>query len=90
VTGILIAAVMLRSAVFGRSTAYLRIASSIFDFGIYIPGIGLILSLFSVVFLMIFNILIARRLFQLGTSLSKEKPRTKETPSNPQPTSLVR
>jgi hypothetical protein len=89
-TGVLIAAVMLRSAVFSRSTAYLRIASSVLDFGIYLPGIGLFLSLFSVVFLMAFNILIARRLFKLGDSVLKEQPRTKETPSNRQPTSFVR
>lgn len=89
-TGFLIGAVMLRSAVFGRTAPYLRIASSVFDFGIFLPGIGLLLSLFSVVFLLIFNVLIAWRFLQLGTSISKEKPRTRETPSNPQPTSLLR
>jgi len=57
---------MLRSRVFSKTTAYLRIASSVLDFGIYLPGIGLILSLFSVVFLLIFHLLIARKLLQLG------------------------
>jgi hypothetical protein len=73
ITGLLIAAVMLRSSVFSRTTAYLRIGSSVFDFGIFIPGIGLFISLLSVVFLLMFNILIARRLFQLGSSVWKEK-----------------
>ena len=65
-TGLLIAAAMLRSDVFSRTTAYLRIGSSIFDFGIYIPVIGLYISLLSVVFLLVFNLLVARRLLQLG------------------------
>jgi hypothetical protein len=66
ITGLLIAAAMLRSDVFSRTTAYLRIGSSIFDFGIYIPVIGLYISLLSVVFLLVFNLLVARRLLQLG------------------------
>jgi hypothetical protein len=66
ITGLMIAAVMLRSSVFSKTTAYLRIASSILDFGLFIPTAGLFISLASVVFLLIFNILIARRLFQLG------------------------
>lgn len=65
-TGFLIAAAMLRSNLFSRTTAYLRIASSVFDFGIFIPGIGLFISLLSVVFLLVFNLLVARRLLQLG------------------------
>jgi len=73
ITGFLIAAVMLRSSVFSTTTAYLRIGSSVFDFGIFIPGVGLFISLLSVVFLLVFNILIARRLFQLGSSVSNEK-----------------
>jgi hypothetical protein len=66
ITGLLIAAAMLRSRVFSPTTAYLRIGSSVFDFGIFIPGIGLYISLFSVVFLLLFNILVARRLLQLS------------------------
>lgn len=65
ITGLLIAAAMLRSDVFSRTTAYLRIGSSIFDFGIFIPVIGLYISLLSVVFLLVFNLLVARRLLQL-------------------------
>jgi hypothetical protein len=71
ITGLLIAAAMLRSDVFSRATAYLRIGSSVLDFGIYIPGIGLFISLFSVLFLLAFNLLVGRRLLQLGSSASK-------------------
>ena len=69
ITGLLIAAAMLRSGVFSRTTAYLRVGSSVFDFGIFIPGIGLFISLLSVLFLLVFNILVARRLLQLGSSV---------------------
>lgn len=64
--GLIVSLVMLKSNLFGRTTAYMRIASSIMDFGLYVPTIGIFLSLFSVVFLLIWNILIARRLFQLA------------------------
>ena len=76
ITGLLIATAMLRSSVFSTTIAYLRIASSVFDFALYIPGIGLFLSLLSVVFLLIFNILIARRLFQLGSGIERKSPMT--------------
>ncbi len=66
IEGLILAAVMLRSSVFSRATAYLRLASSVFDFTIFVPGVGLYLSLLSVVFLLIFNILVARRLLQLA------------------------
>jgi hypothetical protein len=65
-SGLVIAAAMLRSSLFSRGTAYLRIASSVFDLGLFIPGIGLLISLLSVVCLLVFNLLIARRLLQLG------------------------
>jgi hypothetical protein len=70
ITGLIIAAVMLRSTIFSKTTAYLRIASSILDFGLFVPTVGLFISLFSVVSLLIFNILIARKLFQLGQANS--------------------
>ena len=65
ISGFLIAAAMLQSGIFSKTTAYLRIGSSVFDFGIFIPGIGLFISLLSVVFLLVFNILVARRLLEL-------------------------
>lgn len=68
-SGLLIAAAMLRSGLFSRTTAYLRIGSSVFDFGLFLPGIGLYISLVSVVLLLAFNILVARRFFQLSPVL---------------------
>lgn len=66
VTGLIISLVMLRTNIFGKTTAYLRIASSVFDFGLYVPGIGMYISIFSVLFLLVWNLLIARRLFLLA------------------------
>jgi len=64
--GLIISIVMLRSDVFSKTTAYLRIASSVFDFGLYVPVVGMYISIFSVLFLLIWDILVARKLFQLG------------------------
>ena len=64
--GLLISVVMLKGNLFSRPTAYLRIASSLLDFGLFVPVIGLFVSLFSVVCLLIWNILVARRLWRLG------------------------
>jgi hypothetical protein len=57
---------MLKSRIFSRATAYVRIGSSVFDFGLYVPVIGIYLSIFSVLFLFAWNIMVARRLFQLA------------------------
>jgi len=69
--GLLISLVMLKTSIFSKATAYVRIASSICDLGLYIPVVGLYISIFSVLFLFIWNILIAHRLFQLGNTNSK-------------------
>jgi hypothetical protein len=66
ITGLIISIVMLRSNIFSKATAYVRIASSVLDFGILVPVIGIFISIFSVLFLLIWNVLIARRLLQLG------------------------
>ena len=64
--GLVVSAAILRSAVFSRATAYLRIASSVLDFGLFVPSIGLYIALFSVFSLLAFNILIAGRLLRLA------------------------
>lgn len=66
--GLIISLVMLRSRIFSQATAYVRIGSSLFDFGLYVPGIGMYISIFSVFFLFAWNIMVARRLFQLAHS----------------------
>ena len=65
---IIISVVMLqdRSRIFGKSTAYLGILANVIALGLYVPKIGAYISIFSVVFLWIWYILLARRLFQLG------------------------
>ena len=65
-TGLIISFVMLKSRLFSKGTAYVRMASSVCDFGLFLPVIGIYISIFSVVFLFVWDILIARRLFQLG------------------------
>lgn len=68
ISGLFVSITILQSTVFSKKTAYIRIASSIFDFGLYLPTIGLYISIFSVFFLLFWNILIAKRLFELGRS----------------------
>jgi Domain of unknown function (DUF4386) len=64
---LIVSGVMLRSNIFGRVPAYMGILAAIFNWALYIPTIGLFLSILSVFpFLTIWNILVARRLFQLG------------------------
>jgi len=64
---LIVSSVMLRSNIFGRVTAYMGILAAIFDWALYVPTIGLFLSMLSVFpFLTIWSILVARRLFQLG------------------------
>lgn len=70
VTRILIGAVMLRSAFFGKATAYLALLSGLVGLGLYLPTVGLLLSLISVVLIAVWNILIGRRLIQLGRRAS--------------------
>jgi len=66
IAGVAISAVMLRSALFGKAAAAMGILGNAIGLGLYIPTAGLFMSLFSVVFLEIWYILIALRLFQLG------------------------
>ncbi len=66
VAPLIISVVMLRSNVFGKVTAYVGILASAIGLGFFVPVIGVFLSLISVVGLLIWYILIARRLFQLG------------------------
>jgi hypothetical protein len=66
ISGLILSAAMLRSTIFSRASAYLRIAASALDFGLFVPTIGLFISLFSVFSLMAFHVLMARRLLQMG------------------------
>jgi hypothetical protein len=57
---------MLRSDAFSRATAYVGIVTNIVVFGLYVPAIGVYISMLSVVGYLVWYVLIARRLFQLG------------------------
>lgn len=65
---IIIPLVMLRSKIFGKTTAWMGIFAGLLGFGLYFPVIGVWVSVLSVVFMGIWDILIAIRLFQLGKS----------------------
>lgn len=65
-TGLIISLVMLQSTLFSKKISYVRIASSVCDFGLFLPVVGMFISILSVLYLAIWNIMIARRLFQLG------------------------
>lgn len=70
VAGIAIGAVMVRSALFSNLTGWMAILGNAVGLGLYIPTVGVYISVFSVVFLEIWYILIARRLLQLGRRAS--------------------
>jgi hypothetical protein len=72
VVGLAIPAVMLRSTIFSRATAVLGILANAVGLGLYLPTIGIFLALGSVVFLELWYILLARRLFQMGQAVSLE------------------
>jgi hypothetical protein len=57
---------MLRSDTFSRATAYVGIVTNIIVFGLYVPEVGVWISMLSVVGYLIWYILIARILIQLG------------------------
>lgn len=66
ISGLVISFVILKSHIFNKKIAYFRMTSSILDFGLFIPGIGIFITIFSVIFLSIFDILIAKSFFQLS------------------------
>ncbi|HET7767882.1 MAG TPA: hypothetical protein VFN74_03840 [Chloroflexota bacterium] len=62
--GVLVGAAMLRAPRFGRAIPSLRIASSVLDLGLFVPGVGLLISLGSVLCLLLFHVLVARALLR--------------------------
>jgi hypothetical protein len=64
--GTTIGVVMWRSDRFSKSTACMAILANVISLGLYVPVVGLYVSIFSVLFLEIFYILVARRFFELG------------------------
>jgi hypothetical protein len=71
VVGTLSGVVMWRSEVFSRATASMAILANVISLGLYVPVVGLYISIFSVLFLEIFYILVARRFWQMGRRESR-------------------
>jgi hypothetical protein len=69
VAGIIIGAVMLRSDIFSRVSAYALIVGDVIGLGLYVPKVGVLLSVISVPVLWIWYVLIARKLIQLGSGV---------------------
>jgi len=69
---VIIPVVMLRSKIFSKATGYMGILANALALGYYVPRIGIYILLFSVVFLLIWYILIAGRLFRLGRGVARE------------------
>lgn len=63
---VIVPLVMLQSNSFSKLTAYMGILAGVIGFGLYVPTIGIFLSVLSVLFMAVWNTLIARRLFQPG------------------------
>ena len=66
---------MLRSNTFGKVTAYVGIVANVLALGFFVPVIGIFLLLISVVGLLIWYILIARRLFMIAQGELNEEAR---------------
>jgi len=61
---------MLRSTVFSDLAGWMAILGNAVGLGLYVPVVGVYISVFSVLFLEIWYILIPRMLFQLGRVVS--------------------
>lgn len=66
---IIIGAIMLRSVVFSKATAYMGILAGVTGLFLYLPTIGLIFSIVSVVIIAIWNAMIAYGFFKLERSI---------------------
>ncbi len=66
---ILISAVMLRSKIFSRACAYLGLLANVIALGLYVPVIGIYISVFSVVFLWVWYLLMIPAFYRLGNSI---------------------
>jgi hypothetical protein len=66
---VIISIVMLQeSKIFSKATAYMGILANVLALGLYVPKVGIYILLFSVLFLLIWYIMITRRFFKLGRS----------------------
>jgi hypothetical protein len=66
---VIVPLVMLQGKRFSKATASSGLMSGIIGFGLYVPVIGIYISILSVLFYGVWYILVARRLFQLGRNV---------------------
>jgi hypothetical protein len=66
VTLITMSSVMLRSNIFSKTTGWLGIIANVIALGLYVPKVGVYISVFSVLFLWIWYILIAIKFLQIS------------------------
>jgi len=63
---LLVAWVMLGSRAYSKSTAYVGIVASVVGFGLYVPKVGVFISILSVVVIQMWYVMIARKLLRLS------------------------
>jgi hypothetical protein len=68
------AVLMLRGNVFSKATAYVGIVTNGVTLGFFLPGIGIFLLFLSLPFMVVWDLQLARRFFQLGRLESKARP----------------
>ncbi len=66
IAGILVGAAMLQTPVFPRAAAYAVVAANVLGLGLFVPGVGILLSLLSVLILVAWYALVGWRLVSLG------------------------
>jgi len=66
---VLVGWVMLRSPVFSRATGYVGITAGLVGFGLYVPKVGIFISLLSVVAMQVWYVMIALKLWRLINGL---------------------
>ncbi|MBN1438216.1 MAG: DUF4386 family protein [Anaerolineales bacterium] len=70
INGLILSIVMLKSRLFGKTIPSVRMLSSVLDFTLFIPVVGLFLSICSALALMVYNILVGRQLLQFAGGIS--------------------
>jgi hypothetical protein len=73
VAGILVGFAMLRTPVFHPAAAYAAIVANVLGFGLFLPGIGVLLALVSVVILCIWYAAIGWRLIRMPEALNRRR-----------------
>ncbi len=69
---LLVSIVMLKSNVFSKTAGYMGIITSVVGLGYYIPNIGLLLSMISVITGGVWDILIAKRLLKMDKAVESK------------------